>query len=156
LKSFVSDYALTIKHLNGKLTDVLYNASVYKDDKGEVLGVLLRLEMLLHKSYSLIIQLIEASRDPLVTISIEGKITDMNEATSQDYWCGARASPVLTFDYFTEPQMKYIRRYSQKDLLLIHHLLFVTRRKIDRCSFNGSVYKDDQGNVLGIVIVAEI
>jgi hypothetical protein len=45
LKSFVSDYALTIKHLNGKLTDVLYNASVYKDDKGEVLGVLLRLEM---------------------------------------------------------------------------------------------------------------
>jgi PAS domain S-box-containing protein len=38
-KSFVSDYALTIKHLNGKLTDVLYNASVYKDDKGEVLGV---------------------------------------------------------------------------------------------------------------------
>jgi hypothetical protein len=36
---------LTIKHLNGKLTDVLYNASVYKDDKGEVLGVLLRLEM---------------------------------------------------------------------------------------------------------------
>jgi hypothetical protein len=37
-KSFVSDYALTIKHLNGKLTDVLYNASVYKDDKGEVLG----------------------------------------------------------------------------------------------------------------------
>jgi hypothetical protein len=37
-KNFVS-YALTIKHLNGKLTDVLYNASVYKDDKGEVLGV---------------------------------------------------------------------------------------------------------------------
>jgi hypothetical protein len=36
-ESFVSDYALTIKHLNGKLTDVLYNASVYKDDKGEVL-----------------------------------------------------------------------------------------------------------------------
>jgi PAS domain S-box-containing protein len=47
-ENFVSDYALTIKHLNGKLTDVLYNASVYKDDKGEV-GVLLRLEMLLHK-----------------------------------------------------------------------------------------------------------
>jgi hypothetical protein len=33
----LSHYALTIKHLNGKLTDVLYNASVYKDDKGEVL-----------------------------------------------------------------------------------------------------------------------
>ncbi len=38
-KGFVSDYPLTIKHKNGKLTDVLYNASVYKDDKGNVLGV---------------------------------------------------------------------------------------------------------------------
>jgi PAS domain S-box-containing protein len=38
-KGFVSDYPLTIKHINGNLTDVLYNASVYKDDKGNVLGV---------------------------------------------------------------------------------------------------------------------
>ena len=38
-KGFVSDYPLTIHHATGKLTDVLYNASVYKDDKGSVLGV---------------------------------------------------------------------------------------------------------------------
>jgi len=38
-KSFVADYPLTIKHKYGKLTDVLYNATVYKDDKGNVLGV---------------------------------------------------------------------------------------------------------------------
>jgi len=38
-KGFVSDYPLTICHKNGKFTDVLYNASVYKDDKGNVLGV---------------------------------------------------------------------------------------------------------------------
>jgi PAS domain S-box-containing protein len=38
-KGFVSDYPLTIKHKNGKLTDVLYNASVYKDDKGNAIGV---------------------------------------------------------------------------------------------------------------------
>jgi hypothetical protein len=36
---------LNDKHLNGKLTDVLYNASVYKDDKGEVLGVFAAAEM---------------------------------------------------------------------------------------------------------------
>ena len=35
----MADYPLTIKHKNGNLTDVLYNASVYKDDKGNVLGV---------------------------------------------------------------------------------------------------------------------
>jgi len=38
-KGFVSNYPLTIKHKNGKLTDVLYNASVYKDDNGLALGV---------------------------------------------------------------------------------------------------------------------
>lgn len=38
-KGFVEDYPLTIKHKNGKLTDVLYNASVYKDSHGNVLGV---------------------------------------------------------------------------------------------------------------------
>ncbi len=38
-RGFVSDYPLTIKHKDGNLTDVLYNASVYKDNKGNVLGV---------------------------------------------------------------------------------------------------------------------
>ncbi len=38
-KGFVADYPLTIKHNDGTLTDVLYNASSYKDDKGNVLGV---------------------------------------------------------------------------------------------------------------------
>jgi PAS domain S-box-containing protein len=35
----VTDYPLTIRHMDGRLTDVLYNASVYKDVRGKVLGV---------------------------------------------------------------------------------------------------------------------
>lgn len=35
----VTDYPLTIRHRDGKLTDVLYNTSVYKDERGNVLGV---------------------------------------------------------------------------------------------------------------------
>ena len=38
-KGSVTDYPLTIRHEDGRLTDVLYNASVYKDMQGEVLGV---------------------------------------------------------------------------------------------------------------------
>src|SRR5579862_9515361 len=38
-KGFVTDYPLTIRHKDGRLVDVLYNASVYKDARGEVLGV---------------------------------------------------------------------------------------------------------------------
>jgi PAS domain S-box-containing protein len=38
-QGFVTDYPLTIRHTGGGLTDVLYNASVYNDAGGEVLGV---------------------------------------------------------------------------------------------------------------------
>ena len=38
-KGYVTDYPLTIRHTSGKSTDVLYNANVYKDDAGKVLGV---------------------------------------------------------------------------------------------------------------------
>jgi PAS domain S-box-containing protein len=38
-EGLVSDYALEIRHRNGRITPVLYNASVYKDESGEVIGV---------------------------------------------------------------------------------------------------------------------
>ena len=38
-RGFVTDYPLTIRHKDGRLTDVLYNASVYTDAKGDVVGV---------------------------------------------------------------------------------------------------------------------
>jgi PAS domain S-box-containing protein len=38
-KGSVTDYPLTIRHEDGHLTNVLYNASVYKDEQGQVLGV---------------------------------------------------------------------------------------------------------------------
>jgi PAS domain S-box-containing protein len=37
-QGFVTDYPLTIRHTGGGLTDVLYNASVYNDEDGRVLG----------------------------------------------------------------------------------------------------------------------
>ena len=37
-KGFVTDYPLTIRHREGKVTDVLFNATVYKDVHGAVLG----------------------------------------------------------------------------------------------------------------------
>ena len=40
LKGIVRDYPLEIKHKNGKLTPVLFNASVYKDGSGNVIGIL--------------------------------------------------------------------------------------------------------------------
>jgi PAS domain-containing protein len=55
-------------------------------------------------NYSL--SLIEASLDPLITINIEGKITDMNEATVNI--TGVKREELIGsdfFDYFTQPNM---------------------------------------------------
>jgi len=38
-KGFVSDYPLSIRHVAGRITDVLYNAGVYRDEKDQVAGL---------------------------------------------------------------------------------------------------------------------
>lgn len=110
----------------------------------------------LASQYSL--SLIEASRDPLVTISPEGKITDMNQATvnitgiSREQLTGTDF-----FDYFTESQKArdvYQEVFAKG--FVIDSLLTLRHRdgKLTEVLFNGSVYKDDHGNVLGVVVVA--
>ncbi len=36
---WVQDYALEIRHRDGRLTPVLYNASVYRDEQGQIIGI---------------------------------------------------------------------------------------------------------------------
>ena len=38
-KGFVKDYPLAIRNISGKVTEVLYNAAVYKNEHGEIQGV---------------------------------------------------------------------------------------------------------------------
>src|SRR5476649_2469413 len=159
-KGSVADSPLTLRHKNGKLTDVLFNGSVYKDDRGNVLGVVIvaryvTAQKLLSK-YSL--SLIEASLDPLVTISNEGKITDMNEATVNI--TGIEREKLIGsdfFDYFTEPQKArevYQEVFAKGSVVDSPLTLRHKGGKLTDVLFNGSVYKDDRGNVLGVVIVA--
>lgn len=102
--------------------------------------------------------LIEASLDPLVTISTEGKITDMNQATV-DITGITRKELTGTdfFDYFTEPQKArevYQEVFAKGSVADSPLTLRHKNGKLTDVLFNGSVYKDDWGNVLGVVIVA--
>jgi PAS domain S-box-containing protein len=257
-KSSVSDSPLTLRHKNGKLTEVLFNGSVYRDNRGNIKGVVIvardiaeqkwalelrnankelafqndekekrAAELLIANrelafqndekekradelfiankelifqtgekenraaelviadielefqnkekekreiankeleahSYSLklasqySLSLIEASRDPLFTISPNGKITDTNEATvlvtgvSRDQLIGSDF-----FDYFTEPQKAregYKKVFSKG--FVVDYPLTIMDGKFTDVLFNGSVYKDDRGNVVGAVVVA--
>ncbi|MBA4317858.1 MAG: histidine kinase, partial [Flavobacterium sp.] len=110
----------------------------------------------LASQYSL--SLIEASRDPLVTISTEGKITDMNEATVNIV--GMTREELIGsdfFDYFTDQQMAqdvYQKVFEKGSVADAPLTLRNVNGKLTDVLFNGSVYKDDIGNVLGVVIVA--
>ncbi|WP_367753608.1 PAS domain S-box protein [Flavobacterium sp. WC2430] len=259
-KGSVADSPLTIRHKNGKLTDVLFNGSVYKDDKGAVLGIVIvardiaeqkwaldlrianrelafqneekekRANELIIANEELLFQnnekekraaelylankelifqndekekraaelviagieldfqnkekekqdivneelkslsdsaklasqyslsLIEASRDPLVTINIEGKITDMNEATVKITGIDREKLIGTDFlDYFTEPQKArevYQEIFAKGSVADSPLTLRRKGGKLTDVLFNGSVYKNELGNVLGVVVVA--
>jgi len=38
-KGFVTDYPLAIRHVSGQITEVIYNANVYRNELGQVMGV---------------------------------------------------------------------------------------------------------------------
>jgi PAS domain S-box-containing protein len=100
--------------------------------------------------------LIEASLDPLVTVSTEGKITDMNEALA--HITGVTRENLTGtnfFEYFTEPQKaREIYQEVFAKGFVADYPLTIRDGKLTDVLFNGSVYKDESGNVLGAVIVA--
>ncbi|MBG6188554.1 ATP-binding protein [Flavobacterium sp. CAN_S2] len=110
----------------------------------------------LASQYSL--SLIEASHDPLVTINTKGKITDMNEAlVNSTGMTRLELTDSDFFDYFTQKQKArevyqevFEKGFVADSPLTIRH----KNGKLTDVLFNGSVYKDDKGNVLGVVIVA--
>ena len=154
----VADSPLTIKHKLGKLTDVFFNGSVYKDDNGNVVGVVIVARDVtaqkLASEYAR--SLIEASLDPLFTINLQGKITDMNNASVRIIGV-SREKLIDTdfFEYFTEPlKAKEVYQDVFANGFVTDFPLTIRDGKLTDVLFNGSVYKDDRGNVQGVVVVA--
>jgi len=102
--------------------------------------------------------LIEASPDPLVTISAEGRITDINAATEKVTGYSRRELIGTDFsNYFTNPgkardgyeqvfREGIVRDY---ELEIRHSAGYVTP-----VLYNGSVYKDESGRVIGVFAAA--
>ncbi|MGC2425297.1 MAG: PAS domain S-box protein [Nitrospirota bacterium] len=163
----VTDYPLTIRHKDGRLTDVLYNASVYRDKGGKVAGIFAaarditerkRAEEALRDAGTYNRSLLEASLDPLVTIGPDGKITDVNRAT--ELVTGYTRQEIVGTDfsgYFTEPEMAnagYQKVF--KDGFVQDYPLEVMCRD-GRCTpvlYNASLYWNERGEVAGIFAAA--
>jgi PAS domain S-box-containing protein len=102
--------------------------------------------------------LIEASLDPLVTINAEGKITDVNLATEK-----ATGFPRETLigtdfsDYFTEPEKARIgfqKTFENGSVIDYPLSIRHTSDKIIDVVYNASVYRNEQGTVIGVFAAA--
>jgi PAS domain S-box-containing protein len=155
------DYPLTMRHRDGTLTEVLYNASVYRDAGGKVLGVFAAARDVTKQRQAgaqYARSLIEAGLDPLVTISPEGKITDVNEATIKVTGVPREALIGTDFsDYFTERDRAnegYQQAFAHGSVtdypLTMRHL----DGKLTEVLYNASVYRDTSGDVLGVFAAA--
>ena len=96
--------------------------------------------------------------DPTISINIEGKITDVNKATititgmNRDRLIGSNY-----FDYFTEPQKAreacqeaVVNGFVTDSALTVRHI----DGKLSDVLLHATVYKDDEGNAEGIVLVS--
>ncbi len=102
--------------------------------------------------------LIEASIDPLITVSADGKITDVNKASEKITGLDREELIGRVFsDFFTEPEKAragyeevfkkgYVRDYPLD-------LRSITGR-ITPVLYNASLYKDESGNVMGAFAAA--
>jgi PAS domain S-box-containing protein len=154
------DYPLTMRHRDGTLTEVLYNASVYRDVGGKVLGVFAAARDVTEarQAFEAARSMIESSLDALVAISAAGLITDANEATVK-----ATGVPRVELigtafsDCFTDPEKaNAIYQLVFEQGMAVDYPLTMRHRDgtLTEVLYNASVYRDGGGKVLGVFAAA--
>ncbi len=163
----ISNWHLAIRHTSGAITEVLCNASVFHNEAGEIVGIFAsahditafkRTEEQLRAASHYARSLIEASQDPLVTISADGKIMDTNKATEKVTGVSRESIIGSDFcDYFTEPEkaragykLVFSQGYVTDYPLAIRH----TSGAVTEVLYNASVYLDENDKVAGVFAAA--
>jgi diguanylate cyclase (GGDEF)-like protein/PAS domain S-box-containing protein len=102
--------------------------------------------------------LIESSPDPLVTISGDGTITDVNEATVRVTGVPRKQLIGSDFsDYFTEPEKAraVYREVFSKGFVTDYPLAIrQPDGKVTEVLYNASAYRNEKGNVAGVLAAA--
>ena len=159
----VTNYELTARANDSRITVVSYNASTFSDSTGKLRGVIAaarditeqkKLEQQLRESEAYNRGLIEASVDGLITVDPSGTISDVNEQM-----CRMSAYPREELigtpfaDYFEDPESATAGvTETFKKGIVTDYVLTLARKggKHLRVSFNASVFKDPSGDVRGI------
>ena len=97
-EGIVRNYPLEIKHKNGQITPVLYNASIYRDENNEIIGVFAAARDITERKKAdekikRLANAVESSNDAIITKSLHGCILSWNKGAEQTY--GYLADDVL-------------------------------------------------------------
>ncbi len=163
----VEGFELRLRRRNKERFDTLVSISPLSDTKGETTGWVAsfldmterkRAEEALKVAQQYSRTLIEASLDPLVTISAEGKIMDVNKAT--ELATGVPRERIIGSDfsdYFAEPEKAregYREVFSKGTVrdypLAIRHASGSTTNVL----YNAAVYRNEAGEVQGVFAAA--
>lgn len=159
----VTNFELTAKSDDTRLTIVSYNATTFKDADGRLQGVFAAarditeqkdLEERLRDQQTYLRGLIESSVDGLVTVDPGGIITDVNETICR--MCGYARNELIGTpfaDYFTEPKKARagVQETLEQGYVTEYALTLVARgRRLLHVSFNASVFKGPEGEIRGV------
>ncbi|MDQ1521030.1 MAG: hypothetical protein QOI55_2103, partial [Actinomycetota bacterium] len=163
----VTNYELTARRPDGSTTVVSYNNSIFYDHDGKLRGVFgaarditeqKRMEEELQEQQTYLRGLIEASFDGLITVDQEGYITDVNDRICvMSGYDRAELIGTSFSGYFTDPGSadSGVRDTFETGFVSEHELTLVSRsRRQLRVSINASIFRDDAGDVRGIVASA--
>jgi len=156
----VTDFETTCICKDGKMLTVSMTTSPIRDHKGAVVGasVIYRDVTELKHAARYARSLIEAALDPLITISSEGRIFDVNEAmvrvtgVPRNKLIGSGFS-----SYFTDPDKAreaYQRVFDQGAVADYPLTVLHTDGTLTDVLCNFSPYRDTSGNVIGVCAVA--
>ncbi len=89
-KGSLADYPLTVRHVDGTLTDIVCNASIYRDLGGGVLGVFaaghdVTRQKEAHEVAQRMAAIVRNSDDAIISGSLDGTITSWNPAAERMY-----------------------------------------------------------------------
>lgn len=162
-KGLVTDYALTLLTKSQRQIRVSFNASIFKDPSGNIAGIFasarditdrIHLEEQLKEQQTYLRGMIETSLDCLITLDLEGYITDVNKYTSVLLGYDKKELIGSLFkDHFYESNLveESLRRIRSDEIVKNYELIAKSKsgHKLT-ISLNAALFKSEEGEIEGI------